>query len=502
MTKRLKVYLLIVFAAACLACTLVGCKIGRPGRAELLSGYDGRVTYYSNGGEFNDSTTISVLEVYYRAGGGEVPFFNITPDTSGAGVKVERKGYDFIGWYEPARYTAENAPSEEYVGQIMYEYTYTPDADGNISDKLDEDNKETVAVFPLIKDGSQVIDIDTDRPLFTRWGKEDEIKEKEVTAMWQEDKPATGGEEDLTIKRDTDAIVCAKWVPSAKINYYLVVTDETGAALSDTTTEYADVIEGKKFKNKGLLMSNTIVGDGETPADRELVGLEGLTFVKTYMDEAMTQEVEYVPRPEEVGTEPTKVYCRYIVGDWTVIYSTDSNKVKDMFEHIDMANKKYLIMEDVEYKGNALALRVNGISAATIICNGNTPLTISNLKFTITSTIGNSFTYSIFGGIQKEFKVGGAGLILKDVSVTLPRTAMSYHFYAVCTTAAPAAAANMDLTIDTITATYDGDPTINDGNMTHWLCGIYAASDDAFLTGFAGIKLLGENTFTKVQAQS
>ena len=325
MTKRLKVYLLIVFAAACLACTLAGCKIGRPGLSELLAGYDGKVTYYSNGGEFNDSKTISVLEVYYKAGNGEVPFFNITPDTFKSGVKVDRAKYDFIGWYEPARYTAADAPSAEYVGELKYEITYTPDADGNISENFDEESPDNVteAVFPVLRNGNKVIDNDTDRPLFTRWGKEDEIKEKDVTVVWQEDKPIVDGENNnLTITRDTDAVVCAKWVPSARINYRLIVTDETGAPLADKTTEYSDV-EGKKYKNGGLLISDTMVGDGETPADRDRLGLEGLTFVKTYMDEAMTQDVTYVPRPDGVGAPATVVYCRYIVGDWTVIRAND-----------------------------------------------------------------------------------------------------------------------------------------------------------------------------------
>lgn len=502
MTKRLKVYLLIAFAAACLACTLVGCKIGRPGLSELLAGYDGRVTYYSNGGEFNDSSTISVLEIYYKAGNGEVPFFNITPKTSEAGVKVERKGYDFIGWYEPARYTAEDAPAADYVGEIKYEITYTPDANGNISEEFDEENFKTEAVFPVLKNGNQVIDSETDRPLFTRWEKEDEIKEGAVTVVWQDDKVVADGENNnLKITRDTDAVVCAKWVPSAKINYYLVVTDETGKVIDDNT-EYVDNETGKKYKNGSLLISDTMVGDGETPADRQRVGLEGLTFVKTYMDEEMTQKVEYVPRPDTVGAAAEKVYCRYIVGDWTVINPTDSDKIRQMFTSIDNASKKFLIMDDIEYKGNALSLRVGGTSAATIISNGNTPLTISNLKFTINASVVNGGVYSIFGGIEKEFKVGGAGLILKDISVTLPRTERSYSFYAICSTAAPAAAANMNLTVDTITATYDGSPTINDGDTSHWICGQFFASDEAFLAGFAGIKLTGNNTFTKAQAQS
>ena len=65
MTKRFKVYLLLLLSAACIACTLVGCKIGRAGREEVLAGYKAHVTYYSNGGFFDDSTTITVRDLYF-----------------------------------------------------------------------------------------------------------------------------------------------------------------------------------------------------------------------------------------------------------------------------------------------------------------------------------------------------------------------------------------------------------------------------------------------------
>lgn len=506
MTKRLKVYLLIIFAAACLACTLVGCKIGRPGRAELLSGYDGRVTYYSNGGYFNDSTTITVIEIYYKAGDAEVPFFNITASTKD--MKVERRGYDLIGWYEPARYTADDAPSAEYVGEIKYEFTYTPDADDNISEHFvanNSDNK-TVAVFPVLKNGSQVTDSETDRPLFTRSGKDDRIKEDEVTIVCSDTLIADEEDNNLKIKRDTEEIVCAMWLPSAKISYKLVVTDETGKVVDDTQTEYVSPVDesGKTYKNGDELISDIMTKDGETPADRERVVLEGLTYVKTYMDEALTESVKFVERPETVGAPPTVVYCRYIVGNWTVINSTDSDKVRQMFQSIDNSSKKFLFMDDVEYKGTAISLRVGGSSAATIVCNGDKPLTISNLRFTVTGSIYQSLTYSIFGSIKEQFKVGGAGLILKDVNISLPSTSKPYYFYAVCTSAAPAAADNMNLTIDTVTATYGGEPKINDGDITHWMFGEDASSDEEFLAGFTGIKLSGSDSssFTQAQTQS
>lgn len=486
MTKRLKVYLLILFAAACLACTLVGCKIGRPGRAELLDGYSGHVTYYSNGGSFNDSTTISVLDVYYRAGNGEVPFFNITPETES--MKLERRGYDFLGWCKPARYTAEDEGFSAHIGEIKYEFTYTPGENDEIADydANNEDNK-TVAVFPLYIDGKRIIDSETDRPLYTREGKEDRIQEKQVQVIC-DGETIDEKTNPLKITRDTDEIVCALWVPAAKIEYKLVVTDETGKILTDDQTVYEENVEGSKrtFKNGDIIISDVMVGDGAVPQDRDRLSLKGLTFVKTYMDEELTQEVTYVPRPEHVGAKLDPVYCRYIVGDWTVV--KDAGGVKNMFRQIDLG-KNFLILNDVDYSGGDIDLNKSFVEAkAKIVCNGNTPITLSNLKFAVSGNVGRYNEFSMFGTISSDFSISGGGLIIKDTSVSLPKTAMEFSFCFVCNFASASAAENVKLTIDTVTATYINKP-INDIDSSAWIKG--------GANNFAHITVTGNNTITQ-----
>ncbi len=503
MTKRLKVYLLIVFAAACIACTFAGCKIGRPGRSELLAGYNTHVTYYSNGGYFDDSTTLTVREIYFKGGENGAPFFDITSDSKG--MTVKRRAFDLIGWYLPATYT-----EGEHAGEIKYTITYTPDENGNISDKFDENNEnnKTEYVFPLYNErGGVLTDDETDRPLFSREGKNDKIKENRISVECSDERIGSDYMVSENLTEEHGLIVCAKWLPAAKIRYRLVVTDEAGNISKDKETEYTSTDGKLTIKNGDELIADAMVGEGEMPQNRERVKLNGLTFVRTYMDENLTEEIKYLSRPTEPGSPDPVVYCRYIIGKWTVITGTGSSKVEDMFDNIDDQNAKFLIMEDVAYSGSAISLKEYGdkfaYSRATIVCNGGKPITISNLKFTISSTIGNGKTYSMLGEIGEQFKISGASLTLKDISISIPRTSRSFNFYAICTGADAAAAANMNLIIDGVTATYEGTPTINNApgdERGHWLFGISAASDEAFLAGFAGIKLTGtNNTLTPLQ---
>ncbi len=544
MTKRLKVYLLIAFAAAGAACTLAGCKIGRPGRAEILAGYDSHVTYYSNGGSFNDSSTTTVMEIYYKAGNEGVPFFNVTNKTREYGLDVVRRGYNLIGWYEPERYTAEDKPDSEYVeeGDIKFVITYVPDANGNIPEDAGEGLGETVteAVFPLKNsNGSYIVDSTNDRPVFARMNndgslKDEQILEARVTAVPDETKLVAGfNEEDkevnnLTIMRDDSKYVCAAWERAASIRYNLIVTDENGNVLADADKDdptYYKVFDNEgnevsKYKNEDAIDLLPIHGDTVTPLDRAPLEISGLTFVRTYMDKALTERVHSIPKPEK--TEKDKdpivdVYCRYVLGDWTVVTAKKvievqadyESRIKTMFSGLWNADSKYLIIDDIDCTGfSAFPLKKIpqsgnvGVAAsnATIVVAGSKALTISNLSFAISGDMNNWDTYSIFGRIGESFKVTGAGLILKNTTVTLASATKPYNFYAICEAADTAASANVNLTIDTVTVTYQlaEGGMINGmqsgGTVTHWMFG-GAASDQAFLTQFTGIKLAsGDNS--------
>lgn len=474
MTKRLKVYLLIIFAAACLACTLVGCKIGGLTRSELIADYNTHITYYSNGGSFNGSTTLTVREMYFKGGSEGAPFFDISPTTSEMNVK--RGAYDFEGWYLPEKYT-EGAHS----GEIKY---YV----------LDEDKTTHIPVF-MVKNGDSIVtDRDTVRPVFARETAEgvladEQILEREVFIECS-DTRVTAEEIIAPNRGDTfGLIVCAKWLPPAKVHYVLVLSDTEGNLIDDNETEYTTTNGKEKFKNGDELVGIMMDAQTVTPMPGQRKALEGLTFVKTYPNSDLTGTLQPVHKEDGDVT----VYCRYIVGDWTVVSS--SSDVRKMFENI-ADGKNFFILQNINYTSSAVKARLSSATAANarIVCDGTDGHTISNLKVEVPRANVNE-TYSLLGTIGESFNV--SGLTLKDIQVTVKESSQSFSFYAICGAYADAEPANIELTVENITASYKTGTNFNNDTSDHWLFGGEENStDQAFLDLFTGVTLTGENVIS------
>ena len=183
MTKKLKAILLIILGAVCAALlAFAGCKVGREGRDEVLAPYKAHVTYYGNGGYFDSSTTLNVRDLYFKINPETpegVPFFDITNVSSG--MKIDRTGYNLLGWYLPATYS-EGA----HAGEIIYTYTYT-----------EGKTEYTEPVYPVTKNGKVVTDKVTGRPVFARENVEEEILEADIRLVTSEqlvDSSHIGGE--------------------------------------------------------------------------------------------------------------------------------------------------------------------------------------------------------------------------------------------------------------------------------------------------------------------
>ena len=514
MTKRLKVYLLIIFAAAaCLACTLAGCKIGGLGRSELLAGYNTHVTYYSNGGYFDGSTTLTVRELYFKGSDEGAPFFDITKDSRG--MKVDRGAYDLIGWYLPARYTADDAPVAKYVGEIKYEYTYTPDATdpSKPADKYDAANPDniTVSVFPVLNEnGRPVTDDATDRPVFARLGDNNElvdeqILERNIRVVCSDDpadKVEAGAMVAPNIEDAHGLIVCAKWLPVAKIHYKLVITDEYGNKVTDNDTEYTTTDGKEKFKNNDTLVSYSIAGVSERPQSGEIKKIAGLTFVRTFPNEDLTGDLGPISRPTDPAAKEPEVYCRYVIGNWNVV--RNASDVSNMFSSIASRNpESFLIINDIEYAGDAVVARLASVRAANarIVCDGER--IISGLKVSVPRAENIGDNYSLFGTIGGQFSV--SGLTFKNISVSISATNRAFYFYAICggvngEDEEPANPANIELTIENITATYQAGTEFYSDVDDHWIFGNEDdySNDEAFLADFTGITLKGTNTITAV----
>lgn len=479
MTKKLKAYLLIVLTVVCAACTLAGCKIGRPGREEVLADYKAHVTYYSNGGFFNNSTTITVRDLYfkndpssenYSADG--VPFFDISDETSD--MTVARNGYDLVGWYLPETYQeGVNA------GKIMYTYTYNDDSGKEV----------TEAVFPVLdENGNAVTDSEADRPVFAREGKDEQITENLIRIVPSNVKL----DSTRKVADDENLIVCAKWAPTLKIEYRLVC--EEGKTYTDGN--------GNTYTNGSLLRSDNFgKGVSSSPTSLEPLSLSGATFVRSYLDEGLENEVAPIKRPEGDVPENPVVYSHYIDGDnWTIV-DKDPGKVVNMFNGLSIATNKYYLLEDVDCSSRTFGLKNQNVTVnATIQGNGHT---ISNLKFAVTGASQNNF--SIFGNIGASFSVSD----LKIENVTIDILARSdIGLYAVCNSF-NASSSIEDLEISSITANvklprenrvtnvqikYQDCPDIVE-DRSQWLFG-GNENDETFKANHPQLKVTGETTLT------
>lgn len=478
MTKKLKVYLLIVLTVVCAACTLAGCKIGRPGREQVLADYKAHVTYYSNGGKFDQSETLTVRDLYFKNDPGSesydangVPFFDISGDSSG--MKVAFAGYDLVGWYLPETYK-----DGEHAGEIMYTYTYK-----------DDNGQEIIeAVYPVVnEDGDAVTDIETDRPVFARAGKDEQILEANIRVIPSDVRL----DSTRRVADDENLIVCAKWAPALKIVYKLVC--EEGKTYEDE--------KGNEYKNGSELRQDNF-GKGEisSPTSLEPIKLKGASFVRSYLDEELETVVGPITRPEGDEPENPVVYAHYIDGEnWTIV-TNDPAKVVAMFNGLGSANNKYYLLSDVDCGSRTFPLKNQGVTVnATVQGNG---FTISNLNFTVTGAARNEF--SVFGNIGASFKLSN----LKIENITIDITARSdIALYAICN--GLNASANIEgLEISGITAhvkipassrvsnvQFKKQDGTEEEDKSHWLFG-GSDNDEQFQSKHPQIKVTGETTLT------
>ena len=486
MTKKLKVYLLIILGTVGAACALAGCKIGRPGREQVLAGYNAHVTYYANGGYFDDSTTLTVRELYFKndpnsEGYNEngVPFYDIYEDSDG--MKVEYTGYDLEGWYIPLLHT-----EGKHLGEIVY--SYTP-----------EGEHESVYVYPVLnEDGTPVTDRSEDRPVFAREGVNEQILESEIRVVPSDVKV----DSTRRVADDESLIVCAVWRPSLKVKYQLVC--ESGKTYTDK--------DGKKYKDGDILRTDNFGrGDFYSPSSLQPLKLEGASFVHTYLEEvrdyteaSREKLVAPLDRPEAGEGETVDdivIYSWYLDGDgWTIV--EDKTSAVNMINGLATSNK-YYVMNSVDLDGATVSIKnvtssgVVGISQVTIEGHG---FTISNMKASALSD-GGIYNYALFGTIGEKADI--KDLKLDGITIDISgKIGSRITFYAICTYMhANAKVSGLEISnvtasikipqnVNTVVNNADG---INSGNW--WLFG-GESSDEAFLAKHSGIKLSGTNTVT------
>ena len=459
MTKRLKLFLAIILGAMAIACCVAGCSVGEPGRNEILANYNGgQVTYYANGGSFNNNTAIVVRDVYFKEA--DVPFFDMTDDAN-ASYYVMYGGYDFTGWYLPARYE-----SGEHAGEVMYTYTYKNASGVDV----------TVPAYPkLNSDGTPVTDSREARPLFNIEGSDEDILEKNIRIV-PSDTPIDSS---YTVKAEDKLIVCATWKPALKFVFKLAVEESFTI--------------GNKTYNHGDEITNMAFGKGETasPGQTTTVNFDGFTFVSNYTEAACENYAGTYNRADYEGETEIVVWSKYVKGSWTII-KNNANSIKDMFTGLSSSSKAYYLLEDVDCSSISSFGIVQGVRAK-IEGNGHT---LSNLKFGATSLANNASVAPVFGAIYASAEI--KNLKLKDITISITGKG-NLTMYAVCKSIEEGATLD-NLTIENITATVD-IPSANrvdnaqNGSTTSWIFG-GKGTDDDFLTAYSGVTLTGTNSLT------
>lgn len=458
MTKRLKLFLVILLGSIAIACCVAGCKIGKPTKDDLLADYNGgQVTYYANGGCFDDSSAIVIREMYFKDA--DVPFFEINEGTNG--TKVNYLGYDFVGWYLAARYE-----SGEHAGEIMYTYTY---------------NNVTVPVYPKLKEnGTPVTDSTGARPVFyytDESGSVKDVLEKHVKVVPDLTQPV---DSTRLIGADDKLIVCANWKPSLKFVYKLAV---------DEPFEY----EGETYQH-GTIIGEMAFGkvDTNSPGQSQKVAFAGMTFVSNYEDETCTTYASSsYNRADYDGQNEIVVWSKYIKGTWTVIKnSVDS--IKTMFSNLGDSSKAYYLLEDVNCSTQTFPYIKGGMNA-TIEGNGHT---LKNLKFEVINfTFSNGLEVApVFGDIGATAQI--KNLTLENVTVAVKCNG-SMIFHAICNSVAEGARFE-NFTINGINATVTLHGTVSnaqDGDRSSWIFG-GKGTDENFLNAYSGITLTGTTNLT------
>lgn len=459
MTKRFKIFLIAVIGTIITACCAAGCTVGQPGREEVLAPYNGgQVTYYANGGFFNKNTSFNVREIYFK--GENTPFFDI--DEKSSDINVSRSGFDFAGWYLPARYE-----SGEHMGEVMYSFT----------GELDNGTKVTeIPAYPkLNNDGTVVTDKTEGRPLFTVEGIERDVYEKEVKVVASE----TIVDSTHILDADSPLIVCATWKPALKFVFKLVA-DAGDYVYGETTYHPGDTISEDSFGRN----------DEKNPGQTISVSFKDTTFVANYVDEACTTLAGKFNRADYKDQSEIVIWSKFIPGSWTIVRNS-TNEVNKMFNGLTSSKNAYYLIEDVDCKSTTF--NVASQVYAKIEGNGHT---LSNLTFkpgTNVSYDNGSTIAPLFGKINatasiKNLKIDGVTIEIKGKG--------DMNFYAVCSSIASGAVME-NVEISNIAATVDlpnGRVVSNarGEDRTSWLLG-GKGTDADFMKAYS-VTISGTNT--------
>lgn len=383
MKVKTKIKLLIALAAVMAAALIGGCSIGQPNYEETLEKYNitSLVTYYGNGGYFNNSTGILYRLVGSEEGGS---FYNI--QSSGTSQTVSRgSGWTFVGWYyiETVQIETDGETEDYYVCE---------DDTAASSFTLTEDDEERVVV---VEYNNQLVISRTDYELLvTRYA--DSASELPLLKLTDE--------VDANMKLTEEHIyVAAGWVVSQGINYQLVMadggskitysyttTDDEGSAV----TASGEFTEGEIIYTDyfGTSSSLSVLTSSPINTLNSSYTLTDGTWLAYYTDEACTQVASGTINKPESGD--ITIYVLFTTGLWEVV--KDASDVRGIFSS---TSEDYYVLNDIDCSSASPVTAMTSFSG-TIKGNGHT---ISGL--TVRATNISTGSYAVFGELRREASI-------------------------------------------------------------------------------------------------
>lgn len=344
MSKRTTIKLLILAVICVTAALFAGCS-GELKANDFLqqnNALNQRVTYYSNGGYFDNKSSVVEKNIYYHVGDVVLTNFDNVQ-----GKSISRRDYVFDGWF----YT---------------ELTDKLDKEGN--PELDgQGNRIQVPVFE--DEEKKIVKIDENRPLDPNL----KLKENDalyVGARWKKDiqlRYVLAGE-DITVKVDGEDKVIRVGEELTTQNFFNgLASVKTDAPVASTDSSFIQCY---------LDEACTVLAEG--------------TVTKPSFDDVDAQQ-------------KATVYAKYLKGKWTAVKT--KNDVGRMFASINSTDK-YFIVNDIDCTGQSFNPMPANYYSNCYIEGNNKTLSNLTFAYAQGSGMEAGGVYSIFGtfGATAEIK--------------------------------------------------------------------------------------------------
>ncbi len=460
MKNKLKRFILLL-GIICLGTAIGGCSIGMDSLDDIIekNNLTAKITYYSNGGWFNNDSSSVSRDIYYKENS---KAFEITSETQ---TKIKHGEYLYDGWYTIKTATVN--------GESYFVCDVSPD------EALEYKIGERVAV---VESGDDLIIKISDYKT---------LAESANVPLLSLDEPFDFKAQ--TLKKGDELYLATRWVPNQKVEYVLFAEncqsiDFVNSDNTTTTYNHGEVILTKTFDNKGVF---------EIPTRYNLAPkAEDATFIDYYVyDESasvnnlvrLADSTDKLYRPEDGSN--IKIYAKFTHGDWKVMRFGED--IKNLFIY---PSANHYLSRDIDCSEETNTYFIDAFSGKL---QGN-GYTINGVKIAV-DRLNSGSKASLFGRLGNSTVI--KDVTFKNVSLTCssrPNSFISVSLFATAINDGETPTlSNVNINGVTVKVTLANDSNSNIENIPYvdgegydtssWLLGGY--TNEQFLTNFSTVQL-------------